>query len=58
MKGKIWIYTFYHLTLGIELNLVSPYSCGEIINLDKDEKLVIVKMENDEIRTSKNAIKK
>tara|TARA_B100000963_G_C22636147_1_gene677743 strand:- start:4356 stop:5015 length:660 start_codon:yes stop_codon:yes gene_type:complete len=39
--------------------LVSPYSCGEIINFDKDDKLVIVKMENDEvIRTSKNAIKK
>ena len=39
--------------------LVSPYSCGEIINFDKDEKLVIIKMENNDlIRTSKNAIKK
>lgn len=39
--------------------LISPYSCGEIINFDKDEKLVIIKMENNDlIRTSKNAIKK
>lgn len=39
--------------------LVSPYSCGEIINFDKDEKLVIIKMENNDlIRTSKHAIKK
>lgn len=39
--------------------LISPYLCGEIINFDKDEKLVIINMENNElIRTSKNTIKK
>ena len=39
--------------------IISPYTPGEIINFDKEEKLVIIKSESGEIiKTSKNTIKK